>query len=647
MEESPVCRRPTDQVGGDTACPQAAGLDENLEGPAYQLTKPLTDQFMAGQRADAGAASAVTDTGGDAGASLQALAALPFAEIWVVDFEFIAESGDNPKPVCLAAWELRSGRKLRRWRDEFGTAPPYPTGSDVLFIAYYASAEIGCHLALGWPAPERVLDLFTEFRNQTNGIPTTSGAGLLGALAHYGLDSIGTVEKDVMRDLILRGGPWTDAERTAILDYCESDVAALARLLPVMLPHIDLPHALLRGRYMAAAAGIERNGVPIDLVTLERLKQNWLPIQDQLVSEIDASYGVYEGRTFKADRFGAWLTEKGIPWPRLDSGRLDLGDDTFREMARAYPAVAPLHELRHTLSKMRPSELMVGQDGRNRTMLSAFRARTGRNQPSNTRFIFGPSRWLRGLIKPPPGYGIAYIDWQQQEFGIAVALSGDPLMMTAYGSGDPYLAFAKQAGAAPADATKTTHKAVRDQFKSTVLAVQYGMGADSLALRIGQPPIRARELLRLHRDTYRVFWRWSDSAVDHAMLTGGLHTAFGWQVRVPAVSNERSLRNFPMQANGAEMLRLACCLGTERGIEVCAPVHDAVLICAPLDLLDAAVARMQDAMREASRIVLNGFELGTDAVVVRHPDRYMDERGTIMWNRVMKLIDERERKTAA
>lgn len=213
-------------------------------------------------------------------------------------------------------------------------------------------------------------------------------------------------------------------------------------------------------------------------------------------------------------------------------------------------------------------------------------------------------------------------------------------MMNAYRSGDPYLAFAKQAGAAPADATKATHKAVRDQFKSTVLAVQYGMGEDALAQRIGQPPIRARELLRLHRETYRVFWRWSDAAVDHAMLSSGLHTVFGWRVQVPAVSNERSLRNFPMQANGAEMLRLACCLATERGIEVCAPVHDAVLICAPLDRLDADVVRMQDAMREASRVVLNGFELGTDAIVVRHPDRYMDDRGRVMWDRVMALLDQ-------
>ena len=95
-----------------------------------------------------------------------------------------------------------------------------------------------------------MLDLFAEFRNQTNGIAMPNGAGLLGALSYYGLDGIGAVEKEEMRALVLRGGPWSIAERLAILDYCESDVAALARLLAVMLPRIDLPRALLRGRFM-------------------------------------------------------------------------------------------------------------------------------------------------------------------------------------------------------------------------------------------------------------------------------------------------------------------------------------------------------------------------------------------------------------
>jgi DNA polymerase-1 len=154
-------------------------------------------------------------------------------------------------------------------------------------------------------------------------------------------------------------------------------------------------------------------------------------------------------------------------------------------------------------------------------------------------------------------------------------------------------------------------------------------------------------LLRAHRTTYRTFWRWSDAAVNHAMLHGSLWTTFGWPIRIGADSNPRSLRNFPMQANGAEMLRLACCLATERKIEVCAPVHDAILICAPFERLDADIAAARSAMAEASRIVLSGFELATDVKVVRWPDRYGDPRGAVMWDRVVQLIRRRSARQVA
>jgi len=103
-----------------------------------------------------------------------------------------------------------------------------------LLVAYYASAEIGCHLSLGWPRPVSLLDLFAEFRNHTNGLTPPCGNGLIGALTWFGLSGIEAVEKESMRQLVLRGGPWTQEERAALLDYCESDVPALARLLGKM-----------------------------------------------------------------------------------------------------------------------------------------------------------------------------------------------------------------------------------------------------------------------------------------------------------------------------------------------------------------------------------------------------------------------------
>ena len=450
-----------------------------------------------------------------------------------------------------------------------------------------------------------------------------------------------------MRDLALRGGNYSDCEKIALLDYCESDVLALEKLLPMMLPKIDLPRALLRGRYMKAAAHMENNGIPIDLALLERLRTSWTQLQDTLIAQIDQDYGVYEDSSFKTVKFENWLVAHEIPWPRLPSGGLDLKDDTFKVMAKSYPELGPLRELRVTLSQMRLSELAVGADGRNRCILSALRARTGRNQPSNAKFIFGTAVWLRGLIKPREGYGIAYIDWSQQEFGIAAALSNDPLMMEAYLSGDPYLAFAKQAGAVPMDATKKTHKAEREQFKACVLAVQYGMGAESLAQRIGQPVIRAKELLRLHQETYKVFWQWSDAAVDYAMLHNTLWTVFGWTVQAGNDPNPRFLRNFLMQGNGSEMLRLACCMATEAGIIVCAPVHDAILIEAPLDQLDHVIEQTKMIMSEASAIVLNGFRLNSDAEIIRYPDRYSDERGVKMWETVTSILDHINPPTCA
>lgn len=201
-----------------------------------------------------------------------------FREIVTADFEFSIAPGERPVPLCLVAHELRSGRRLRVWRDQFGSRPPYATGADVLFVAYYASAEFSCYRALGWPMPQRILDLYVEFRNLTNGLTTPAGNSLLGALTFFGLDGLSITEKKELQQAI-GNKTWQDRYTSEdILDYCERDVAALTKLLAAMLPQVDLPRALLRGRYMAAAATIEHNGVPIDTEKLGWLRQGWTRI---------------------------------------------------------------------------------------------------------------------------------------------------------------------------------------------------------------------------------------------------------------------------------------------------------------------------------------------------------------------------------
>jgi DNA polymerase-1 len=568
-----------------------------------------------------------------------------FERIWCVDFEFGAPSGEIVQPRCLCAQEYRSGEVLRVWLQGGNWGHnPLPLGDKDLFVAYAAQAEFSCYLALGWPLPVQVLDLHAEFLCLINGCRPATGDGLLGALTYFGLGHLFAAEKEEMRQLAIRGGDYTPQEQVDLMDYCQSDVVALAELLARMEASLDLPRALIRGHYTKAVAAMEFHGIPIDMELLNRLLKAWEQIRTHLIARVDPQYGVYQDGKFNTRLFAQMLAERQIPWPVLEStGNLDLKDETFKEMCRLYPFLNALRELRNSLSKLSLNKLSVGLDGRNRTSLMPFRSRTGRNQPSTSKLIFGPSVWIRGLIKPSAGMGLAYIDWSQQEFGIAAALSGDEKMKQAYRSGDPYLEFAKLAGAVPPEATKQSHKQERALYKQTVLAVQYGMGAESLALRIGKDLVTAKDLLEKHHRTFSRFWEWSQGCSDYAFLQRRLWTTFGWRIRVPSDSNPRSIANFPMQANGAEMLRIACILIHQEGIRICAPIHDALLIEAPLEELEEKVKRAQELMAQASRIVLDGFELETDADLIRYPDRYCDEeRGREFWDLVMEILEEVE-----
>ena len=564
-----------------------------------------------------------------------------FDHVWVADYEYRSAPGETPAPHTMVAHDITTGQTHRLFGSDLKAAvlPPFNLGSRDLFVSFYAAAEISCYLALGWPIPPNVLDLYAEFRVATNGIPLPCGKGLLGAAAYYGLSVMDIADKESMRLLAMRGPPYTDEERSKLLSYCSADVETTCRLLERMAPQIDIDRALIRGRYGVAVAKMEAVGIPIDSDSLTALQRHWPQIGERFIATLDPG-GLYQAGSFSQARFTRWLSGQKIPWPCHASGRIDLSEETFKAQAEKFPAVKPLQTLRRTLAQLRLLGLEVGSDGRSRCMLSPFASKTGRNQPSTKRFVFGLSRWLRGLVQPAPGMALAYIDYSQQEFAIAAYLSRDTAMIEAYNSSDPYITFGQQAGSIPPDGTKASHPRERELFKQCALGVLFGMGEETLACRIGCTQIEARELIHLHRRTYPQFWTWSQAAVDHAMLLGTLYASLGWQIQVGAETSGPKLRNFPMQANGAEMLRLACIIATEAGIRVCAPVHDALLIEAPETEIETAVAATKDAMRRASRIVLSGGEVKTDVCIVRHPDRLLDPSSKEMWRLAIATATE-------
>ena len=143
------------------------------------------------------------------------LGALPFAAIVAADFEFEfgGRDGNLPRPVCMVAKELRSGREWRIWRGEFGSQPPFPIGPDTSVRRLLSPAPSWAASArLGWPMPARILDLFAEFRDRTNGASRRARPDRCPeAISASTRWASSTKSKCV--ELILGGGPWTDEER--------------------------------------------------------------------------------------------------------------------------------------------------------------------------------------------------------------------------------------------------------------------------------------------------------------------------------------------------------------------------------------------------------------------------------------------------
>ena len=94
-----------------------------------------------------------------------------------------------------------------------------------------------------------------------------------------------------------------------------------------------------------------------------------------------------------------------------------------------------------------------------------------------------------------------------------------------------------------------------------------------------------------------------------------------------------------MQFTGADIMRLSACELTEAGIEVCCPIHDAFLIRFSLSGEAYVIAKATQIMASASeRVMCKGYACRVEADIVRYPDRYMDERGEVMFGKVINLL---------
>ena len=386
-----------------------------------------------------------------------------FSAVVACDFEYEAAPGELPDVLSMVAHvldeNLQHVRTIRLWRGEFGSAPPFDVGSDTLFVAYSAWAEMTCFKVLGWRFPVHIFDQHTAYLAASNvllphnpdGLRKKPRKRLPDACHAYDIEGWERIDKDTIAEDI-GTGHWAKYGREQVFEYCEEDVRMSVRLLRAQLrgrpglPPADVERVLYWSNYSAKCiALIQARGIPIDMALWDLVQENKGAVIGELLRRFDPSHGsddpIYtpEGE-WSYERFEQWLIRTGIAaWPRLDSGRLNIDSDAFRLMYHV-PGVERLHALRDSLGFIVKARLPIGRDGRNRPSLFPFGTATGRN--AHAKSPYNAHAGMRGFIVFPRDQIGAYLDWRTQEVGVAAALSGDTALMDDYRGGDVYHALA-------------------------------------------------------------------------------------------------------------------------------------------------------------------------------------------------------------
>lgn len=602
-----------------------------------------------------------------------------FRRIVIVDFEYEIAPGGLPKVLCMVAYVLNANlehvQTIRLWRGEFGSRPPFDTGPDTLFCAFAAWAELIVFLQLGWEFPEHILDLHTAYLALSNILAPHDYSetqrrkeqkGLPDACAAYGIRGWERfAKKTIAKDI--GEGRWQVWGQPVVFDYNEEDVARTLDLLRAMLrgPNrlgftseiyrvttgVDIDRVIDWSNYSAkAVAKIQARGMPIDMHYWNVVQENKALVVGELIRQHDPSFGM--DRKFRIytddgewtyEGFANWLIEdarrRGVPvtWPYLESGRLDVSSDAFKMMASSVPGAESIHALRDSLGFIAKARLPIGPDGRNRPSLFPFATATGRN--AHAKSPFNAHAGVRGFILFPPESIGFYLDWRSQEVAIAAAIFHDDALRAAYESGDVYHALALLCGLTteldPA-IWRERFPEMRERMKVLQLGIGYGMGVRSLARSLDRHPLIAAEILRRYAQRYPKFWERRSNAVENALLDRIVRSRDGWPLHLSNSPNPRSLLNFPMQANGAAMLREGTVRLVDAGIVPVMLIHDGVLFQeADAERIPEAI----DIMRAVGRELCNGIDVGADVVwstVKTGSQRFADKRpkAISMWRTI-------------
>lgn len=420
---------------------------------------------------------------------------------------------------------------------------------------------------------------------------------------------IDTDEKEAVRSLILsKNKALILTNRKRIEEYNASDIVYLPRLLGFFRDYYRkqgmdlkklLPIMLGRGDYALRTAKMVRLGYPVNVERVKKFTQNIHNILNAAVRDVLDSTTEFEAfRWDKKDnrwrcnekKIREWAEAQGKPyWRKTATNQFSLKKEAFKDWYSSETLGFAGAYCRYLKTKQSLNGFMpggkkgkfsdyLGTDGRVRPHFGIFGSQSSRSQPGAVGFLPLKAKWMRSFIEPPKGHAIFGADYASQEFLIAAIISQDDEMLAAYESGDVYMAFGIQAGLITPSMSAEAKQMMRDFCKAIVLGMSYDMTAKGLAPRIGKTEKEAQGYIDLFFATYSEYAKWKRETWKEYLSDGMLALSDGWILWGDNRDQRRSTLNFPIQGEGAVIMREAVKRAQNEGLDIIYTLHDALYI---------------------------------------------------------------------
>jgi DNA polymerase I-like protein with 3'-5' exonuclease and polymerase domains len=557
-----------------------------------------------------------------------------YDKVLAVDTEFLFDTTKTipEKVICFCYTDIFSGEVTRKWVYDKKDYTPHFDYENVLLVTYNATAEIGSYLKQLHGRPKNIWDAYIETSRLYKPMRMGKGAlTLLTTAENYGIeDKLTVLEKERNLDLILRRNEfshlpfeYTYTEQKQILDYCQSDTEILRQVFIKQVLDIETKLNLKsfedfetelwqiqnRGYAIGCVSLVERNGIPVDTRLIAMFNEAWPKVKDNLIRKINKEINVFtDDLIFNHKKFDELIIKNNLHhrWQKMKSGHFTTNKKVIKNHLDCED-IKKFNEIRTFQNMTKLTSYEPGYDGRVRTSINMFGTVTGRASPSSAKYPFSAAKWARNFIKPSFGNYLVYIDYTSQEPGVMGYLSRDENLINAYQSGDIYIHTAKLFNMVPDNATKQSHPEERGIFKVLYLANSYGQGPRAVAESLKCSVSHAKFLQNKYREIYNKYFTWVDGFIEAGLSKKYLTTIYGWQRHIKnlwqvkdgkRIDIRRSLMNWPIQSHGAEILRKALIDLTDENFEVCALVHDAVLLQIP-------IPEFKQRLEEAKQIMIN------------------------------------------